>query len=979
MRLRIFVCLVLVLGFSASVAIAQGTQTGILRGVVTTSDKATLPGTVVTIKSPAMQGTREATTETDGTYLFRSIPPGVYTVTFSMSGMKQVEKTATVPLGGVAELSVVMDIAPLTESVQVTAEAPTVLTTPTVGVNIRVTEIDALATRRDLEGIAQISPSVTENTPNSRQLVINGAFAYDNVFMINGVDVDDNLFGSPQNLFIEDAIQETQVLTSGIPAEYGRFSGGVVNAITKSGGNVFSGSFRTNFANPTWSTLTPFDVSKGVKHTSDLNETYEGTFGGPIRRDKVWFFGAGRVANSSTQNTFAETGINHVDVNDNKRGELKLTASPTARDTFQLSYINNHSTVTRTPFSTSIDPHTIFNGSEPNSILGATWRGVLKPNLLAEVGYSQRKFAFLNEGGTSTSLADSPFFTLTQEGGNDQYNAPYFDATDPEHRNNRQVTGNLSYSMAKVGHHDFKGGYEWFRSQDTGGNSQSATNYVYNADFATDTSGTPLYDANGFLIPVFVPFSPDPNAPPATQYLNWIAQRGAVLNVDTQSVFAEDHWAINRMLSADLGVRYEHVRSKATGGILGVNTNTVVPRLAAAFTPKGDGKTVFHVTYGHYAGKYNEAQIGGNNNVANPNLVAAVYVGPPGQGRDFAPGLDPANYIPFFVRFPTLNVSLAPGLSSPITKEFTVSAGQQLTSRGNVQATYVWRRTSNFIEDFIDIANGTTHISEQGVDANATNVVFNNTNVPVRRYQGLVFQGQYRLRTNWMVSGSWTVQLKNEGNFEGEATNQPALTSVFGDYPGANGLPSIYDPTRTYPIGRLQDFQRNRVRLWTVYTFGLRRYGDLSVSGLMRADSGRVFSFAAANVDLTGIQTNLLTAEGYPDSPQTQTLFFGGRGTGQFNGYALLDTSITYDIKTFRTIRPWVKLDVYNVLNNQKLISFNTTVNPDPTSPTDSLGLPTGYIPGARFGQATSASNFPAPFQGQTGGRTFRVAVGVRF
>ncbi len=70
--------------------------------------------------------------------------------------------------------------------------------------------------------------------------------------MVNGVDVNDNLYGSPQDLFIEDAIEETQVLTRGISAEYGRFTGGVVNAITKSGGNKFSGSFRVNFQNEQW-------------------------------------------------------------------------------------------------------------------------------------------------------------------------------------------------------------------------------------------------------------------------------------------------------------------------------------------------------------------------------------------------------------------------------------------------------------------------------------------------------------------------------------------------------------------------------------------------------------------------------------------------------------------------------------------------------------------------------------------------------
>src|SRR5690606_34972115 len=106
-------------------------------------------------------------------------------------------------------------------------------------------EVEALATSRTLSGIAALAPGVTDNAPNasSGQVVISGAFAFDNMFMVNGVDVNDNVFGNPQSLFIEDAIAETQVLTSGITAEYGRFSGGVINAVTKSGGNVFSGSY----------------------------------------------------------------------------------------------------------------------------------------------------------------------------------------------------------------------------------------------------------------------------------------------------------------------------------------------------------------------------------------------------------------------------------------------------------------------------------------------------------------------------------------------------------------------------------------------------------------------------------------------------------------------------------------------------------------------------------------------------------------
>ncbi len=971
MRLRTAVCAALILSFSASFAVAQGTQTGILRGTVTTADKATLPGATVSIRSAVLQGERIAVTETDGTFLIRALPPGTYTVTFSMSGLKPIEKAVIVPLGGVAEVNIVMDVAAVSETVQVTAEAPTILTTPTVGANILTKEVNTLATRRDLEGIAQISPSVSENSPNTTQLVINGAFAYDNVFLINGVDVNDNLFGSPQNLFIEDAIQETQVLTSGIPAEYGRFSGGVVNAITKSGGNTFSGSFRDSLSDPTWSKLTPFDVTSGVTHTSKVNKTYEFTLGGPIRKDKIWFFAAGRLADSQTQKTFQDTGIAYIDTNNNKRGEVKGTISPSSRNTFQVNYINNSTSIAEPPFDFSIEPHTIFpNGTAPNYIIGTNWHGVIRSNLVAEVAYSQRHYEFANQGGTSTNIVDSPMLTLTQSFG--QYNAPYFDATDPESRNNRQFTGNLAYAMSKGGRHEIKGGYEFFRSQRTGGNSQSASNYVFVTDYVTDPSGKPLVGADGFLSPVFDPGN--------TQIQHWLPQRGAVLNVDTNSLFLEDHWAPARQVSFDLGVRYERVRSNATGGIIGVDTSTIVPRLAAAFDPKGDGKTVFHVTYGHYAGKYNEAQIGGNNNVGNPSLLVGIYNGPAGQGRSFAPGFDPANYTTVFGSFPTANISIAPGLSSPVTKEFTVSGGTDVTRKGSVQATYVWRRTNNFIEDFIDVANGSTHVVQQGIDAGTfTNVVFRNSDLPIRDYQGLVFQGRYSLRSNWQLAGNWTIQLKNDGNFEGEATNQPASTSVIGDYSGANGRPSVFDPARAYPTGRLQDFQRSRARIWTIYSHDVGHYGSISASGLVRADSGRIYSLRATGQPLTDIQTQLLAAEGYVDAPSSQTIYFADRGTGLFNGYALLDTSVNYDIRVFKSARPWLKLDVYNLLNNQKLISFNTTVTPDPNSPKDALGLPTGFIQGSQFGQATSAANYPIPFQGQTGGRTFRVAFGLRF
>jgi hypothetical protein len=945
---------------SAMDALAQGVQTGTIRGTVVDQQDLALPGVTVTISSPALQGQRETVTATDGTYAFLALPAGEYQIGFEISAFAPVKRTSTVPLGGSIVQNVTMAPAGVSEVVNVVA-AVAPIATPVVGLNIKHNEIEALATSRTLQGIATLSPGLTDNTPNTGQVVINGAFAFDNVFMLNGVDVNDNLFGSPQNLFIEDAIEETQVLTSGISAEYGRFSGGVINAITKSGGNMFSGSYRLNLTNPKWVVETPFEVSNGTVHTSKYNLSHEGTFGGPIIADRLWFFSAGRLSNINTQSSLEQTGIAYTDSDDNRRGEIKLTATVKSNHTIQGGYVNNHREIGNSPtFDFSIDPHTLGTQTTPNWYTFFNYRGVLGNNFLAEAQYSERKFSFVGSGGTSTAIVDSPFITLTQDLGH--YNARYFDATDPEQRNNRQITGNVTYIAQGAGRHEIKGGYEWFRSQNSGGNSQSATSYVFDADYATDAAGKPLLDANGYLIPVFVPG--------ATLQENWLAVRGATLNVDNQSIYAQDHWAMGKHLSADLGVRYERVRSEATGGIVGVDTDTVVPRLAAAVDVNGDGRMILHATYGHYAGRYNEAQIGVNSNVANPDETIGVYAGPPGQGRSFAAGFNPANYDIVFGKFPTANVSFEPGLSSPLTKEFTVSADTTLGQRAHAEASYVWRRTSGLIEDFINQTNGFTDVVKNGTDFGTfTNVVYRNTDIAERHYQGLVFQGRYVLG-KWTVNGFWTVQLKNEGNYEGENANQPGAPSIIGDFPEA------FNAARNYPFGRLQDFQRHRVRLWTIRNFELGHLGALSVSGLLRVESGLVYSLRATNQPLTPTQEALLAA--YPDAPSSQTVYFGDRGSQTFPGYGVLDASLNYDIRALRSLRPWLKLDVFNLFNNLKLIGYNTSVTQDPASPVDSLGLHTGYLPGPSFGQANSNTNFPKSLAVGSG-RTFRVSFGIRF
>jgi hypothetical protein len=227
------------------------------------------------------------------------------------------------------------------------------------------------------------------------------------------------------------------------------------------------------------------------------------------------------------------------------------------------------------------------------------------------------------------------------------------------------------------------------------------------------------------------------------------------------------------------------------------------------------------------------------------------------------------------------------------------------------------------------------------------------------------------------VNGHYTLMLQNDGNYEGEATNQPGLVSVIGDYP------QIFTEALHYPTGRLQDFQRHKFRLWTIYSFDMQRYGDASVSGLWRVNSGQVYSLRADGQDITDQQLTILAAAGYPDAPSSQDIFYGPRGSEFFKGSGLFDVSVNYNVPVFRTLRPWVKLDVYNVFNNLKQIAWDTTIEQDPNSPVDSLGIHTGYVKGENFGEPISNSDFTTPISGAltpvVGGRTFLLAAGFRF
>ena len=936
-----------------SAAIAQGVQTGTVRGKVIDENESPLPGVTITATSQALQGERVVLTDSNGEYILRALPSGLYELTYLLDGMETIERPQTVRVGGVNVVDLTMGVATVSEVIVVQATASP-LDSSEVTYNISQEDVDELAVVRDLDSIADLAPGLTLNTPNADQATINGAFAYDNVWLMEGVEINDNIFGSFDDLFIEDAIRETQVLTSGISAEYGRFSGGVVNVTTKTGGNEFSGSLRVDYTNNDWRQRNQFEKDNQIERTDKTNDIWQATLGGKVLEDRLWFFLAGRQRETEDEDNFDITGVGFDQLTDNDRFEVKLTGSISNQHTVSATYMDNDSTVLRKNFGFTIDPETVFTQQVPNELAVLRYSGALTESIFVEAHYSEKEQVAIR-GGSASDIVDSPFlsFGFSRPVATQHYNGTYFDATDPESRNNEQLAASVSLfqSTNNFGSHDIKIGVEDFTNINVGGNSQSPTGLVFLFDYEIDGGGNPVLDAQGRLVPVF-----------EIGFLNqWIPARGSRLETNTQSFYLNDRWQLSDHWSFNLGVRYEQVDSEATGDLVAIDTDRFVPRLGATYDIKGDGAFTVDATFGQYSGGYNSNIVSSNSNVGNPSLIQYAYVGPQGAGRDFAPGFDLNNYVPVFARFPSANVAFGDDLKSPITEEWTVGFGAQLGRNGFVKATYVDRDMDDIIEDFITFDLGTTVITDP-LQLNLDNQEFRNTDIADRSYKAVQVQARYQITPNWSVQGNYTHQLENDGNFAGEATNQPGIQSNLGNYP------EIVDPDRNAPFGRLAGYQEHKVRAWSSYTVGFGAFGKLNVGGLVNYDSGTPYSLST-NFRVPAQQR--ANDPGYANPPTNLPLFFGERGREEFDDLATIDLALRYS-RPIGQVEPWVKVEIFNLLNEDKLVTFDNSVSANAAGPVDRNGLPTTFSRGPNFGRGTATGNYAVP-------REFRVSLGVRF
>ena len=297
-RSVVFVLLLLTV---PSAAFAQVTTADIV-GRVTDTSAAVLPGVTVTIENTGTGDVRSAVTGETGDYVFNLLPIGTYTVRIELAGFQTQSGKVTLSTGDRARLDAKLQLGQLEETLTVTAEAPLVQTdTSTVGALVTEQVVqNAPAAGRNFVRLIQALPGANEGAPNalasgtrpddrrqSSAISINGANDNQNNQLIDGIDNNERAIGTIGVKPSIDAIAEIKVQTNLYTAEAGRTAGGVVNVITKSGTNEFHGSAFEFWRNDRFDSKNFFETTK-----PELKQhQFGGSVGGPLLRDRTFFFG----------------------------------------------------------------------------------------------------------------------------------------------------------------------------------------------------------------------------------------------------------------------------------------------------------------------------------------------------------------------------------------------------------------------------------------------------------------------------------------------------------------------------------------------------------------------------------------------------------------------------------------------------------------------------------------------------------------
>jgi Carboxypeptidase regulatory-like domain/TonB dependent receptor/TonB-dependent Receptor Plug Domain len=925
-----------------------------IRGRILDQQQAVMPGVSIVVTHLQNGTFRETVSSSDGTYVVPGLLPGPYRVTAELSGFGKMTQDVVLEIGATRTLDLSLQVATLAESITVSGQAPQVdMTTAQTGGAISSGELTELPSiTRGMSVQAALLPGVQYNpsdSPASDSVSVNGQHSSQVNFVIDGGNNNDDMRGGSSGAQARpslEALQEFQVITNQFDAEYGRSTGGIVNAVTKQGTNSFRGSAFLFYTNPSM-TGKDFFVEQGNLAKPDSNkEQYGATLGGPIIRDRMHFFGSferihygqgvTRSYNTRPDKSFSEvTDWNFY--NTLARVDHQLNSSHTYSVRWLRDYQPNKNRVTG---NSSVDGrrHEWDNDNSVvvtyNAMLGASRLNTLRASYTSEVvqqGSDQFRESDRHD-------LDPPTLQFVS----------FYDAADPraEQRWQRSYQLDDTFSWTRNSH-DIKSGVQ----------------YVYAQHKVIDQ-----HTSNGIFT---FPGDRDFNASIPSTYPERLTIRmpGAALShVFTHSIglFVSDKWQLTPKLTLSLGLRYDvdiaPIEERwnpffENENDYPVDKNNIQPRLGFAYSA---GTGVLRGGYGIFYEKlwtdrfepfvqtgvytnsfltnfpFDRADPGpsGGNLPTNPLLVNGPIVNWDLLAQLYPPGSLSRNTGVVFLDTPQREI--------PATRQATVGYEQLVRPTLSFGVDYVHAWGRNLVlgynlnpglrvdtsrtgvvvrDDFLGIAN------QLGIAPFVNDVLIRET-IGHSDYDGLNLQLQKRYSNNWSGRVSYTLGYArdNTGGGPTAVNNFQVLQERNLDL---NQGPADTDRLHTLAVsGSLE----------------VPKTGGLSIGGVFRAMSGRPFTIMDTSTDpdqngrlfdplpagtYSGVGENAMTVENA-----------GGRNGARGPGFVQLDMRIGYLLRFGANRTMSVFGEIFNVTNEA---NFN---NPTGDRRSGTFLVPTGLLGG---------------------------------
>jgi outer membrane receptor protein involved in Fe transport len=610
MRVRTAMLMLLALALPA----AAQEQRGSIEGVIKDSSGAVLPGVTVEARSERLVGMATSVSDGGGVYRFPALPPGFYEVTATLAGF-QTAKVANVEvfLGQIKKVDVTLTPAGVAEQIHVVAESPLIDVKQNAAfANIHKEFIDKIPRGRDFTSVVTTAPGANAEF-KAGGISIDGASGAENRYVIDGIDTTEIQHGTSGKPLLTDFVEEVQVKSSGYNAEFGGSTGGVINVISRAGSNVWRGDAGTYYGNrdlngaerPTLRiTLTDNTRSEYITFPEDDWPRWEPVLavGGPIMKDRLWFFGGYVPELLDTTRTvkFNITGqsgtFKREDHRHNFSGNTSMQISQKLRGRFAAN-VERFTNRGRLPRLDGNDnPNVDFAGLGLNAPK-ATYSGTLDYVASDKLYFSVRAGHFryddedigipaevkYNFSQSNVGLAGVPASLQRERGFS---NLLTNRGVDHNLFTRTGVNFDTTYYAAFAGRHTFKAGVQFDRY----------SNDVLSGDLA------PYVNLNWGI-----PYTTldDRTVQGTFGYYVW-ATFQTIGNVHSNNLgfYVQDSWAVNDRLTLNLGIRTEREEipsfQEAFPGIKFDFADKFAPRLGFAYDVQGNGKWKAYGSFGIY-------------------------------------------------------------------------------------------------------------------------------------------------------------------------------------------------------------------------------------------------------------------------------------------------------------------------------------------------------------------------------------------